>query len=110
MKIKATERGFPFSDFKDLYGEKCSIQKSSIVHPQCIWLGISEVRPRIMSRDAIKLGLREQTFDERDNGWVDFEIFKEVSLNARMHLTQGMVKKLLPLLQRFVETGEIQEL
>jgi len=28
--------------------------------------------------------------------------------NNRMHLTQDQVKELLPILQRFVETGEIE--
>jgi len=46
-------------------------------------------------------------FDEKDNGWVKFEIPKELSLATRMHLTREQVKKLLPLLNKFVETGDI---
>ena len=44
--------------------------------------GVDDAKPQIMSRDAIRLGLREETFDERDNGWVPFEIPKEVLLSA----------------------------
>ncbi len=29
------------------------------------------------------------------------------AVNARMHLTQDQVKELLPLLQKFAETGEV---
>ena len=53
------------------------------------------------------MGLRQRTFDENDNGWVKFEIPKEVLLSTRMHLTRKQVKELLPLLQKFVETGEL---
>lgn len=30
-----------------------------------------------------------------------------VTINIRMHLTQKQVKKIIPILQKFVETGEI---
>lgn len=73
----------------------------------CIWLGLNDADPKIMSIDATRMGLRERTFDERDNGWVSFEIPKEVSLNTRMHLTQEMVAELIIHLQRFVDTGEL---
>jgi hypothetical protein len=51
------------------------------------------------------LNLRKRTFDENDNGWVDFEIPKEVILSTRMHLTRKQVKELLPILRQFVKTG-----
>jgi hypothetical protein len=41
------------------------------------------------------------------NGWTEFEIPKEVLLSTRMHLTQDMVKKLLPSLQKFAKTGDL---
>lgn len=40
-----------------------------------------------------------------EEGWVDYKLPEEVKLFARMHLTQDMVKELLPVLQRFAETG-----
>jgi len=109
IELGKTERGFSNGKFADQYGAKCSIQSSSLATKACIWLGVDDVDPKIMSRDAIKLGLREQTNDERDNGWVPFEIPEEVLLSSRMHLSREDVKKLLPLLQRFAETGSLYE-
>ncbi len=107
IKMKKTQRGFAVGHFTDRYDHECSIQKSSLAFEDCIWLGLDNANPQIMSRDAIRMGLRKQTFDENDNGWVKYEIPKEVSLNTRMHLTRKQVKELLPLLQKFVETGEL---
>lgn len=107
IKLKKTSRGFSIGKFIDRYDNECSIQKSSLAFEECIWLGLDNANPQIMSRDAIRMGLRKQTFDENDNGWVKYEIPKEVSLNTRMHLTRKQVKELLPLLQKFVETGEL---
>jgi hypothetical protein len=108
MKIKKTKRGFQIGTFYDRYGKECSIQKSSLAFEDCIWLGVDDAEPKIMSADAIRLGLRKRTFDENDNGWVDYEIPKEVSLSTRMHLTRDQVEELLPILQHFVDTGKLK--
>jgi hypothetical protein len=97
IEITETQRGFAVAEFTDEYGHKCSIQKSSLVEPQCIWLGVDDPNPQILARDTPQGG----------NGWVPFHIPKEVSLTTRMHLSQEQVAALLPLLQRFVETGEL---
>jgi len=107
MELKTTGRGFPLGEFTDRYGAKCSIQKSSLASEDAIWLGVDDANPKIMSIDAIRMGLRERTFDENDNGWVPYEIPKQVLLSTRMHLTQEMVAELLPMLQKFAETGEL---
>jgi hypothetical protein len=107
IKIKRNGRNFETGKFIDRYGYECSIQKSSLATEDCIWLGIDDAKPQIRSSDAIRMGLRQRTFDENDNGWVKFEIPKEVLLSTRMHLTRKQVKELLPLLQKFVETGEL---
>lgn len=104
MKIKTTERGFPIAEFEDYYGANCSIQKSSLIEPDCIWLGVNDADPKIMVSKAESHGLKP----ESENGWMKFPIPEDVLLNTRMHLTRDQVKELLPLLQRFVETGEIQ--
>lgn len=106
IPLEATQRGFTLGKFTDYYGAPCSIQKSSIATEDCIWLGVDDAQPKIMARDAINLGL--PTSGET-HGWVDYEIPKEVLLSTRMHLTQAMAKELLPLLHRFVETGELYE-
>lgn len=105
--MKKTYRGFNVCSFQDLYGATCSLQKSSLATEDAIWLGVDDADPKIMSSVAIRMGIKERTFTESDNGWTPFFIPQEVSLNTRMHLSRKQVAKLLPLLQKFVETGEI---
>jgi hypothetical protein len=81
MELTVTDRGFLIGKFTDQYGEICSIQKSSLGTENCIWLGCEH---ETINRHGQPCG-------------------------ARMHLTQQMVADLLPLLQHFVETGELSE-
>lgn len=74
---KTTSRGFRIIEFKDTYQQECSLQKSSAAGHDCIWLG--QDKPQIL----------------------------EGTPYARMHLTREMVAELLPMLQFFVETGEL---
>lgn len=107
MEITNTQRGFDIAKFNDRYGDECSLQKSSLATEDAIWFGISDPNPQIMCSDAIRLGLRERTNTDKDNGWCKFEIPKEVLISTRMHLTQEMVAELIPILQHFVDTGEL---
>lgn len=66
----ANDRGFLRGNFVDRYGEKCSIQKSSLAGEDCIWLGCDK--------------------------------------HCRMHLTREMAADLIPLLTKFIETGELE--
>lgn len=107
IKIKKTNRGFAVGEFKDRYGAKCSIQKSSLATEDAIWLG-AEVTPQIMASDAVKLGRSDLLAPGQEvSGWVPWPVPPQVALSSRMHLTRKMVAKLLPLLQRFVETGDL---
>lgn len=92
IKIKQTGRNFPIGNFKDRYDSECSIQKSSLAFEDCIWLGVNNANPKILIPNE---------------GWKSFYIPEEVLLTTRMHLTQKHVKELLPILQKFVETGDI---
>lgn len=103
MNIKKTERGFSILHFIDRYENKCSLQKSSLATENAIWFGVDDANPQIMASDAHKLGIPTPS----NNGWVKFEIPKEVLLSTRMHLTQEQVIELLPILQKFAETGEL---
>jgi hypothetical protein len=50
------------------------------------------------------------TFDlitEQKTGWIPYPIPKDVDLSTRMHLSREQVAVLLPILQQFVDTGEI---
>lgn len=99
MKINqtTTDRGYDLIEFKDLYENHCSIQKSSIIDTPAIWLGITDAKPQIMAEKTPAGGV----------GWVPYEIPSDVSLTTRMHLTQEQVKELLPVLQQFADTGEL---
>ena len=104
MKTRKTERGFAIGEFMDRYGAKCSIQKSSLATEDAIWFGVDDPNPLIMAFDANRLGLPT---NGETSGWVKYDVPKEVLINTRMHLTRKQVAKLLPVLQKFIETGEI---
>jgi hypothetical protein len=59
-----------------------------------------------MASDAIRLGISTPIHGET-TGWVPYWVPKEVQFTNRMHLTQAQVAELIPILQKFVETGEI---
>lgn len=80
FKFKPTPRGFSRADFKDLYGAPCSIQASSLATDDAIWLGCDELGIEPVSKEPFA---------------------------QRMHLNREQVASLLPILERFVETGEL---
>lgn len=88
MELKRTSRGFLHADFTDLYGEACSIQDSSLATTDAIWLGVDHVNAKEM---ASVVGIDPER------------------IPARMHLSRELAAELLPLLQRFVDTGSIAE-
>ena len=97
--MEHTERGFAYQAFEDFNGVDCSIQKSSIATEDCIWFGAKEI------------GLKK--FVPFAGGWADVELEQNHPYgithiaNNRMHLSREQVAALLPTLQLFVETGEI---
>jgi hypothetical protein len=93
IKLEPSLRGFLHGQFTDRYGEKCSIQESSLATDRCIWLGINDVIPKVQVN-----GL-----------WQNVPLPEGAATCGRMHLTREMVKNLLPLLHHFVETGELPE-
>lgn len=102
MECKLTQRGFEYYEFTDRYGEKCSLQKSSLATGDAIWMGVND------------LGLKGMRYGQ---GWTpiseeevaDVFGYQMVQGNKRMHLTRDQVARLLPILQRFVDTGEVGE-
>ena len=100
---KKTSRGFRLLNFTDRYDLPCSIQKSSLATEAAIWFGIDDARPIILAREAASVGVQTNA----TCGWVPYPIPPNVSLHTRMHLTQKQVKKLLPILQHFADTGEL---
>lgn len=91
LKYTKTERNFSLITFTDLYKTECSIQKSSLANKDAIWFGVDNPKPQILGVD----------------GWQDIKIDENIMLSTRMHLTRNQVSKLLPILQKFVDTGEI---
>ncbi len=93
IPLTLTGRGFDIGYFDDGNGVKCCIQKSSAAERPFIWLG------------ADSIGLKRFG----DKGWTDVDTSGPgVIAHNRMHLTRKNVEALLPLLRRFVRTGEIK--
>ncbi len=103
MNITKTERGFALGLFTDLYGTKCSIQKSSLATDDAIWLGVDNPEPKIMAKRAASLGI----VTDLTCGWVPYPIPEEVLLSTRMHLNKEQVTELIKTLQHFVDTGDL---
>ena len=98
IKMGKTGRGFALGEFTDSYENICSIQKSSLATEDAIWLGCDNANPRILAC-KVNGGI--------PNGWVDYPVPEDVSFTTRMHLTVKMVEALIPLLQKFVKTGNL---
>ena len=81
MQRNVTQRGFTSYDFADLYEAACSVQKSSLATEDAIWLGVDRPPYDVKTGEA--------------GSW------------GRMHLNREQVAELLPLLQAFVETGDL---
>ena len=79
-----TIRGFGIITFMDRYEQDCSLQDSSLATEAAIWLGVDNTGRQIE-------GPKGQRNED---------------VGVRMHLTQAMVKQLLPFLTKFAETGE----
>ncbi|OWZ90396.1 hypothetical protein B9J07_27815 [Sinorhizobium sp. LM21] len=94
MKFETTARGFTKASFTDRYGEKCSLQKSSLATEDAIWFGIDDPKPLILVQNE---------------GWKEAPLPEGASIGGRMHLTQDQVKALLPALTHFAETGELPD-
>lgn len=107
-----TPRGFDKVLFEDSYFHKCSLQISSAAIDECIWLGIENAHPQIMSTDAIKLGIAEEknlphNCFGQPCGWIDYPVPDEVLFTTRLHLNRKQAKQLGLKLLQFAYSGEI---
>lgn len=103
IKVSVDFLGFPTAEFRDFYNKRCLVEISSIADERCIWLGLKSADPKIMAKNAEKLGV----ITDKKVGWIDYEIPSEVLLSTKMHLSQDQVKALLPILKKFAKTGEL---
>jgi hypothetical protein len=94
IKLKRTSRGFYRGDFQDGNGVECSIQESSAAEEPYLWLGCND--PNAMQ------------FPGDSTGWHPYTLPENVQCTTRMHLTQEQAAALIPLLQRFVERGDLR--
>ena len=98
MEIKYTDRGFAYCEFVDSYGSPCNIQESS--NGTNIWLGSKNIG---LKGFVPYVGWSDVTEDQIKEKFG----FQSIIANNRMHLNREQVAALLPILQRFVDTGEI---
>lgn len=108
-----TERGFGKLLFLDHYNKKCSLQMSSASSDECVWLGIEDAEPRILTTDAIRLGMIKDKDAPRNCfgdpcGWIEYSVPQEVSFTTRMHLTREQAKQLALKLLEFALCGTIK--
>ena len=100
ITTEPTQRGFERGQFTDANGVSCSIQESSAAAEEgLLWLGCNDI------------GLMKFT-PYGNPSWQKVELQMDPhgithAANTRMHLTQSMVRDLLPLLQHFAETGQL---
>lgn len=106
MKLNrtVTNRGFSLITFTDQYGTACSLQKSSLATEDAIWFGPDKADPMVLHGDAKSVGVDTSA----TSGWVPYPVPDCVQMTTRMHLTRDQVKELLPYLQHFADTGELQ--
>ncbi len=91
LEKDVTGRGFGIYHFHDLNGHHCILQDSSVATESVIWFGVQDPEVKVFGKGS---------------GWEDVPLPDEVLISGRMHLTQDMVKALLPMLTHFAETGE----
>lgn len=97
IKETSTNRGFGLVEFTDSKGVPCSIQQSSSAEEEAIWIGCDDADPKYF----IPYGYpswRKLEMPDRATDWV---------FNTRMHMTREQVAEIIPVLQKFVDTGEI---
>ena len=88
LVCKCTSRGFVLYRFEDRYGQRCSLQQSSLATEAALWFGVDNTGPHLEGPG----GQRNEP------------------VGARMHLTRLQAQALLPLLTHFAETGRLREL
>lgn len=81
-------------------GDVCNIQKSSNAIQDCIWLGNENIGLKGCGSKVPWRAVNEDEIKEKFG-------FQDIIANNRMHLSREQVKNLLPVLQKFVDTGEI---
>jgi hypothetical protein len=101
IKIGHTQRGFARGVFTDSNSKECSIQKSSAIG-DFIWLGCNDIG----MRGFVPYGNPAWRDISDDDIRSKFGV-QDIVANNRMHLSRIDVQRLLPILEKFAKTGEI---
>lgn len=107
--VGRTQRGFEIIEFTDRYGEKCSLQASSLAEYEkpgtsAVWLGVADARPIVMARDADIVGVKTT----ETCGWIPFPVPQEVQMHTRMHLSREQVVALIRHLQSWLDNDTFE--
>ena len=92
LTTRRTDRGFVIAEFTDRSDVACNLQESSLATEAAIWFGCRDPNPQHMAPGQ---------------GWQPILLPPDSLCNTRMHLTQDMVRQLLPALQHFADHGSL---
>ncbi len=109
IEMRPNCRGFLCGTFRDNKGEECSLQESSNVKP-CVWLGIDEPQPVVMSADVA--GLASPRLEPIDGstettGWHRYVLPDGVRVFGRMELDRETAGRLAAALAHFAKNGAL---
>lgn len=93
MRVKKNKKGLNVIEFKDFYGEECTMEETSFTGDRTLWIGCNNANPK---------------FFTVENGWKPVHMPEKYVANTKMHLSRKQVEKMLPHLIKFVETGHIK--
>lgn len=90
--VTRTERGFAHADFPCGGYPPLSVQVSSSAEDDgpYLWLGVRKPEVMVLA-----------------DGWTEVPLPPGASVFGRAHLSTAQVRALIPLLQRFVKTGDL---
>jgi len=88
LKDAGGGRGLRAGKFKDIYGQECSVQTSSLATKEAIWLGVDKG----LSSTVIMPSTPTEM----------------APLHARMHIDRKMAEWMWPMLKHFAKTGELK--
>jgi len=92
-----SDRGFSHITFKDSHGLVGTIiESSAATRLPCIHFGVKDPKVKVMA----------SSLNSNATGWTDVTP-EGASIDSSLHLNTDQVKLLIPILQNFVDTGEV---
>ena len=103
MEISFSERGFWCVPMVDAYGESFSVRESSAASAPHVWVGLDEVKPKILRSKARQYGLE---FNGPEEGWMAYPVPTDVLLSGSIHLDKDGARTLIEALVHFVNSED----